>query len=163
MGRPRLLAYGELPMGTSWTFGEPPARAGLPERLLALIATVVLAGALAAPMQGQTGAQVAASRMIASADRLVEVIVQAVGDDDARLAEQSVTTIDGDVGQRLDIVGGFVAEVPSSRVGELSTAPGVLSVTPNGRVQLQSAPSVGNASGATSQLSHVSTPTAESS
>ena len=107
-----------------------------PARVIALVATVVLAGALAAPMHQQTAAQVAADRMVATADQLVEVIVQAITGSDGTQAERSVRSLDGEVGDHLGIVGGFVAKVPASRVSELEHAPGVLSVTANGHVQL---------------------------
>jgi Subtilase family len=52
------------------------------------------------------------------------------------LAENSITRLGGAVGRRLEIINGFVAEVPSGRVAELESAPGVLSATPDTSVRL---------------------------
>jgi len=72
-----------------------------------------------------------------AAGRLVSVIVRELpGTGD--LPEQVVEDLGGKVGRHIGILHGFVARVPSSGVATLRASPGVHSVTPDGRVRLQS-------------------------
>jgi subtilisin family serine protease len=66
--------------------------------------------------------------------RTARVIVRA-RPDAGRLPERAVTRVGGDIGRRLDIINGFVADVPARRVDQLASAPGILSVTPDSRVR----------------------------
>jgi serine protease AprX len=51
-------------------------------------------------------------------------------------ARDVVRSLGGRIGQRLDIISGFVATVPSSTIPVLARARGIVSVTPNTRVRL---------------------------
>src|SRR5688500_9863188 len=99
-------ARGDDPTGTSWSFGTSWSMTGIPGRLLALVVTVLVTGALALPPPQQQAAAAAADRVVTNAHEVVEVIVRAVvGTDDA---EDSVARLGGTVVQRLGIVDGLV-------------------------------------------------------
>ena len=69
--------------------------------------------------------------------RLVSVIVRELPGA-GTLPEQVVDSLGGEVGRHIGILRGFVAEVPSAGLPTLRSLPGVHSVTPDGRVTLQS-------------------------
>jgi serine protease AprX len=62
-------------------------------------------------------------------------------------AEQLVTGLGGTVTQRLEIIDGFVADVPQGALAAMATAGEIASVTPNGHVQLLKAPPGGGGAG----------------
>jgi serine protease AprX len=97
----------------------------VPLRVSRLIAAAVIVGLLAT----FTGASAA----LAGSHTSVIVRSQA-GAQDA--ASNAVRSLGGRIGQRLDIISGFVAMVPSRTIPVLARAPGILSVTPNTRVRL---------------------------
>ncbi len=73
-----------------------------------------------------------------SSAETVEVIVREVTPaTDA--AEAAVMAMGGEVADRLDILGGFVARIPADQAGELQEHPAVVAVTPNASLQLSTA------------------------
>jgi serine protease AprX len=82
-----------------------------------------------------TPGMTAVSAATRAAGRAVSVVVMKAWADDTG-AERAVARVGGQVGQRLPIVNGFAATVPESALGELTRVPGVVSVTPNGRVRV---------------------------
>src|SRR5688500_513021 len=67
---------GDGPSGTSWTFGTSWSFTGLPGRVLALVAAVVVASGLAAaPAPQQQAAVDATQAVVAGAEEVVQVIV----------------------------------------------------------------------------------------
>ncbi len=95
--------------------------------MAAVAATGLLAGPLVAPA-------VAAARPAHTAAPTVPVIVR---HDGTGAAEAAVTRAGGTIGQHLDLVGAFTAELPAAALGAVSVAPGVRAVTPDGQVRLQ--------------------------
>jgi serine protease AprX len=66
---------------------------------------------------------------------VIEVIVQeSIAADDT--AENLIEQLGGVVTQHLDIIGGFVATLPTAATADLATHPAVKAVTPNGSIQL---------------------------
>jgi len=91
----------------------------------AVVAALVALTALAGPARGAGEAL----------GDMISVIVR--GTPGAGIApEQAVESYGGRVGRRIGIIGGFVAEVPEQALPQIGRAPGVLSVTPNGRVHM---------------------------
>jgi serine protease AprX len=90
-------------------------------------AAVALAAVMASAMLGSLGA---------TADhRLVSVIVrEALAAGGA--PERAIRAIGGTITNRLSIINGFTANVPARSLGSLARTSGILSVTPNGHVQL---------------------------
>jgi serine protease AprX len=52
------------------------------------------------------------------------------------MAEEAVRLKGGAVGRHINLIGGFVAQLPASAIAEVEDAPGVLSVTPNAPIHL---------------------------
>jgi serine protease AprX len=78
-----------------------------------------------------------------AAGRLVSVIVRELpGTGD--LPEQVVEDLGGEIGRHIGIIRGFVARLPEAGLVTLRASPGVHSVTPDGRVHLQSGPDGGS-------------------
>lgn len=88
---------------------------------------VVAVGVVASP------ASAGAPRSSAT-DPTARVIVQAGS---TLLARQAVDTVGGQVTRNLPIVHGVAATVPSSSIGLLATAPGIVAVTPDARMTVQ--------------------------
>ncbi len=78
--------------------------------------------------------------------RSIVVIVQAAGGEQ-EAAARLVRSVGGKVGRALDVINGFSARVPASRLAGLHASPAIRSVTPNGRVTLQSHNSVNPGTG----------------
>ena len=92
-------------------------------RLAATTALVVLTVAgMATPAAAGVTAPV---RVIVRADPRADQVV-----------ESTVAALGGTVEQRLDLIRGFVVELPASAVDDLARAPGVASVVSDGRLQL---------------------------
>jgi serine protease AprX len=154
MSRSAIAVHqGDEPQGTSWSFGTSWSITGLPGRVLTLLVAVVVAGGLMAPPQQQQAAAAAADRMVENASEVVEVIVRAVTGSSE--AEQSVQRLGGTVVQRLGIVDGYVVRISADKVAELSTSPGILSVTANSPVRLMSRRSEGADIQGAATLTHV--------
>ncbi|GAA3207287.1 S8 family serine peptidase [Dactylosporangium siamense] len=98
-----------------------------------LLAAAAATGLLVAPLAGPAAAATSATHAAAAAPS-VPVIVR---HDGTGAAEAAVIRAGGTVGQHLDLVGAFTATVPGGAVAALSTADGVLAVTPDGEVRLQ--------------------------
>jgi serine protease AprX len=94
--------------------------------VLALLTALVLAALPAGPGVGRGGLDA----------RRVPVIVRTTPDAGSRV-EALVGRLGGVVGRRLDIINGFAATVPAPALARLQDAPGVVSVTPNQPVRLQ--------------------------
>jgi serine protease AprX len=97
----------------------------VPLRVSRIIAAAVVVGLLAT----FTGA----SATLAGSPTTVIVRSQDGAQDAAR---DAVRSLGGHIGQRLDIITGFVATMPSRTIPVLTRAPSILSVTPNTRVRL---------------------------
>ena len=107
--------------GLVW--GRVPPRAGAFPRVLAVLAALAALFAAA----GNTASEAAGAP--------VSVVVRkAEGTGDA--PERLVGALHGTVDRRLGIINGFTAKVPRAQLERLRAAPGVASVTVNGRVQL---------------------------
>ncbi|MGH2820785.1 MAG: S8 family serine peptidase, partial [Actinomycetota bacterium] len=97
-------------------------------RLAQLIVTLVVAGSFVSLSSASESAP-------APSDRRVRVIVRELAAAGSR-PERAVAALGGDVKRRLQIIDGFVADVPATQVGRLTSAPGVASVTRDRAVQL---------------------------
>ena len=109
----------QVAIGTSWTRARMRAVAGL--------AAVLTMAVLGAP-------RIAVGE---ASERLVSMIVRELpGAGEA--PERLVETLGGSVGAHIGIIDGFVAAIPEGATASVRSHPGVLSVTPNHPVQLQS-------------------------
>jgi serine protease AprX len=116
-----LQTYGKEPTRMIFTNTRTPRW-----RLYAVVVSVLALGAAALTPTPGTASEDGA---------LVDVIVrEATPSTDA--AEALVEAVGGTVGERLVIIGGFTAEVPSARVSELEASDSVASVTLNTSLQL---------------------------
>lgn len=128
-------------------------RDGALKRVVAFAAALlVVAGLTAAPAQ-QAAAERAAHAVDAGAEQLLSVIVRAVGGADA--ASSAVERFDGTVTQRLGVVDGVAAEIDASTLADLTTEPGILSVTQDAAIELLAKPSVGDGSSNAATISHI--------
>jgi serine protease AprX len=108
-----------MALGLGWDHGKRV-------RTIALMMALVVAVALTLP----AGPQVSAAQ-----SPPVSVIVREVpGSGDA--AEALVERLGGTVGDQLEIIGGFSAQVPAAMVATLTADPAVYSVTPDTKVRL---------------------------
>ena len=79
------------------------------------------------------------SRSPITSSATVSVIVRELPGSGDR-PERTVERLGGSVGQRIEIIDGFVAELPRGSLDLLRSAPGVASATPNHKVHLQGRP-----------------------
>ncbi len=96
--------------------------------MLALVALLVAVG-LAAPPVG--------SISVPSGDLTSVIIREAPGAADE--PEALVRSFGGEIGRRLDLIGGFEAQVPSDSFATLEASRHITTVTPNARLQLSEA------------------------
>ncbi|HEY7813199.1 MAG TPA: S8 family serine peptidase, partial [Nakamurella sp.] len=113
-------------LGVTW--GGVPFNAR--QVLTVAAATLVVAG-LAGPATAN-----AATPSASVAERASVIVRELPGSGDA--AEKAVSALGGSVGSQLSIIGGFKAEVPADRLAALRAVPGVVSVTEDAGLSLQS-------------------------
>jgi serine protease AprX len=113
-------------MGVTW--GGVPFNAR--QVLTVAAATMVVAG-LAGPATAN-----AATPSASVAERASVIVRELPGAGNA--AEKAVTALGGSVGSQLSIIGGFKAQVPTDRLTALRAVPGVVSVTEDAGLALQS-------------------------
>ena len=108
-----------MALGLSWDHGKRTRTAALAVALLVAVALTLPTPSLAA----------------ATPSPLVPVIVREVpGSGEA--AENLVEEFGGRVGDRLQIISGFAAEIPQAMISPLTADPAVFSVTPDTKVRL---------------------------
>lgn len=116
-----------IAFGLSWDHGKRTRTAAL---ILAFLTTIALTLPTAVPAS-------------AAPSPLVPVIVRETpGSGDA--AEASVERLGGTVGDQLEIIGGFAADLPAEAMSILAGDPAVHSVTPDTKVRLLASKSWGN-------------------
>ncbi|MET7422670.1 S8 family serine peptidase [Dactylosporangium sp. NPDC005555] len=99
--------------------------------LKAAVAATAATGLLAGPLTGPAAAAAPAGQTTAPT---VAVIVR---HDGSGAAEAAVTRAGGTIGQHLDLVGAFTAQLPAGALAAVSRAPGVRAVTPDGQVRMR--------------------------
>jgi serine protease AprX len=122
-GVPRPAAPG---LGVTW--GGVPFSAR--QVLTVAAATMVVAG-LAGPATAN-----AATPSASAAERASVIVRELPGT--GSTVEKAVSALGGSVGSQLSIIGGFKAEVPADRLAALRAVPGVVSVTEDAGLSLQS-------------------------
>ena len=113
--------------GYGVTWGGPPRAAG---RALTVFAA-------AAMVAGMAGPAAAAIQPASSAEHVAVIVREATGAGSG--PERAVAALGGSVGQQLGLIGGFTATLPADRMGALRVAAGVLEVTEDATVTLNSA------------------------
>jgi serine protease AprX len=113
-------------LGVTW--GGVPFNAR--QVLTVAAATMVVAG-LAGPATAN-----AATPSASVAERASVIVRELPGSGSA--VEKAVSALGGSVGNQLSIIGGFKAEVPADRLAALRAVPGVVSVTEDAGLALQS-------------------------
>src|SRR3954468_21308967 len=111
------------------TWGGLPFNA---RRAMTVAAAALVVGGLAGP----TAASAATTTTSSSADTVSVIVRELQGAGNA--PERAVSAFGGSVGRQLDILTGFTATVPADRLDALRAVPGVVSVTADAGLALQS-------------------------
>jgi serine protease AprX len=111
--------------GYGVTWGGVPFHAR--RAMTVAVATLVVAG-----IAGPTAAS--AAEPASKADQVSVIVRETTGSGNG--PEKAVRAFGGSVGQQLDVIGGFTADVPADRIALLRGVPGVESVTENASLTL---------------------------